>query len=185
MKYKEGKSLDTQSLHRLTAKRLFSCLIISLQERMEIRYNIRRKYVAGYPGQEKRRNPCALPAIPLIGSTDGGAMNEYLKWYQWNPYTFWNDSRIDDLTLEDMAIYRSLLDHMWMHKDCMLLDKDSHNAHRTRAAIKEYRSSKSALIECGLITSEDGWLKSPELTKIRNRAIKAFKNAPKNETFGA
>jgi hypothetical protein len=110
------------------------------------------------------------------------AMNEYLKWYSWNPYTFWNDTRIEDLTLEDMAIYRSLLDHMWMHKDCMLMDKDTHNSRRTMATIKEYRSSKNALIECGLLTVEGEWLKSPELMKIRVRAIKAFKNAPKTDS---
>ncbi len=109
-------------------------------------------------------------------------MQEHLKWYQWNPYLFWNDSRIDDLTLEDIAIYRALLDHMWMHKDCMLPDKDQHNSYRTRAAIKDYRSSKNALLGCGLLVSEDGWLKSPELSKIRRRAEKAFKFAPKPDS---
>ena len=108
-------------------------------------------------------------------------MHENLKWYRWNPYTFWNDSRIDELTLEDMAIYRALLDHMWMHKDCCLPDKDEHNARRVRASVKQFRSSKNALFEVELLGMENGCLISPELQKVRAESEKSYQFSSKNK----
>jgi len=108
-------------------------------------------------------------------------MHENLKWYRWNPYTFWNDSRIDELTLEDMAIYRALLDHMWMHKDCCLPINEKHNARRVRATLKEYRSSLNKLIECELIQQDGILFFSPELRKIREESEKSYQFSSKNK----
>ncbi len=111
---------------------------------------------------------------------------DYLKWYPWNPYTFWSDSRIDELSLEEMAVYRSLLDHMWMHPACKLPDIDKHNTRRTRTpTAKEYRRIKESLLDAGLLIIEGDMLISPDLLKIKERSDKAYKFGPKKDKTGA
>lgn len=105
--------------------------------------------------------------------------DDRLRWYKWDPYKFWADSRIDDLDSDEIGIYRALLDHMWMHPQGKLPDKDNHNARRCRVSEKDYRAAKIAIQQAGLIETDSGWITSPDLDKTRKRAIDSLNHAPK------
>ena len=82
----------------------------------------------------------------------------------------------DDLTFEQEAAYRKLMDAFYL-TDGNLKDDDHLNAHRLKISTRKFRKLKTDLVEAGKIVIEDGLIRNEKARKTLEKTLCLSRNA--------